>query len=403
MNARRCFSLLALSLALPMTANAATWTKSFAVEWFEPAFYYGAKEGSDAPGTDCPAGTNPDNDWRALLKTSYRTEADIDKILDPEAPLRARVGGIRGPNKENVYEMPWVVPDPQMVGVTGRIAYGFDLDGNTKTGFGGLNGERGIDNQYYRAAGCWMAWRGPPRQSHHAKYANDGMRDGVFTVVIVVSGEGKDPANDKDVTAAFYLSRDKLVKDANGGIAHDYSFRINPDPRFQSTIKARTKKGVIESVEPTTLTLRHMETAPMFPAQLVLHKAKLRIEPKPDGTALALLGGFRPIADYYKGWAAAGAIHELTTHVNMVGYWYALRKNADYAPDPKAAEATAISTAYHLTLVPAFVTEPNGQALVRTAQLYKGEIDATIGRPRAPMPVGVSPSTATTSAAGSAP
>lgn len=380
--------LLALSLALPCAVQAAPWTKAFAVEWFEPAFYYGGKEGVDAPGTDCPGGTNPENDWRKLLKTSYRTDADIEKILDPENPQRARMGGIRGPNKENVYEMPWVVPDPQMVGVTGELAYGFDLDGNPNTGFKGANGERGIDNQYYRAAGCWMAWRGPSRQSHHAKYTNDGMRDGVFTVVMVVSGAGKDPANDKDVTVAFYLSRDKLVKDANGGIAHDYSFRINPDPRFQSTIKARTRNGVVESVEQPTLTLRHMESAPMFPPQLVLHKAKVRIETKPDGAAVALLGGYRPIEDYYKGWAAAGAIHELTTHVNMVGYWYALRKNADYSPESKAQEQTAISTAYRMELVPAFVIEPDGRAPVVTAQLYKGEIDPSIGRMRAPAPAG---------------
>jgi hypothetical protein len=278
-----------------------------------------------------------------------------------------------------------------MVGVTGKVSYGFDLDGAAKTGFDGLNGEHGIDNQYYRAAGCWMAWRGPARQAHHSKYTNDGMRDGVFTVVMVVSGEGKDPANDQNVTVAFYLSRDKLVKDANGGIAHDYSFRINPDPRFQSTIKARTKKGVLESTEHPTLTLRHMETAPFFPAQLLLYKAKLRIETKPDGTASALVGGYRPIEDYYKGWAGAGAIHELTTHVNMVGYWYALKKNADYSPQPQG-ERTAISTAYRLTLVPAFVTEPDGKNEVLTAKLYKGEYDKSIGRPRAPLPVGNSAS-----------
>ena len=377
---------LLVSLFLPIATHAGAWSRSYAVEWFEPAFYYGAKEGADAPGTDCPGGTNPENDWRKLLKTSYRTDEEIEKILDPENPQRARMGGIRGPNKENVYEKPWVVPDPQMIGVTGKIAYGFDLDGNAKTGFDGVAGQHGIDNQYYRAAGCWMAWRGPARQSHHAKYTNDGMRDGVFTVVMVVSGDGKDPANDKDVTVAFYLSRDKLVKDANGGIAQDYSFRINPDPRFQSTIKARTKNGLLESIEQPTLTLRHMETAPFFPAQLLLHKAKLRIEQQPDGTALALLGGYRPIEDYYKGWAGAGAIHELTTHVNMVGYWYALRKNADYASDPKATNNDAISTAYRLTLVPAFVIEPDGHTAVQTAQLYKGEIDASIGRMRAPLP-----------------
>jgi hypothetical protein len=397
MKFRRIAPVLSMVLAVPSLAVAAGWTKSYAVEWYEPAFYYGAQAGEDNPGSDCPAGTNPENDWRSLLKTSYRSDADIDKILDPENPLRAKVGGIRGPNKENVYEKPWVVPDPHMVGVSGDLAYGFDLDDNGKTGFKGPNGERGIDNQYYRAAGCWMAWRGPARQSHHAKYVNDGMRDGVFTVVMLASGKGKDPANDADVTLAFYLSRDKLVKDANGGIARDYSFRINPDPRFQSVIKARTRNGVLESTERTDVTLHHMETAPFFPQQLLLHKAKVRIETQPDGTAQALLGGYRPIADYYKGWAASGAIHELTTHVNMVGYWYALKNNADYVEDPQSGERTAISTAYRLYLVPAFVTEPQGDAVVQTAKLYQGEIDPSIGRMRLPRSAEAAPAAATSS------
>jgi hypothetical protein len=377
---------LAAVVAIVSAPQAAlAWSRAYAVEWFEPAMYYGAAEGVDVPGTDCPAGTNPENDWRKLLRTSYRTDADIDVILDPENPQRAKVGGIRGPNKENVYEQPWVAPDPNMTGVTGTTAYGFDLDDDPATGFVSPDGTRGIDNQYYRAAGCWMAWRGPTRQAHHAKYVNDGMRDGVFTVVLVVSGRGRDPQNDPDVTVAFYLARDKLVKDANGSIAYDYSFRINPDPRFQGIIKARTRGGVVDSTERPELTLHHMETAPFFPQQLLLHKAKVRIESRPDGSALVWLGGYRPIADYYRGWAAAGAIHELTTHVNMVGYWYALKKNADFAPDPETGEFTAISTAYRMYAVPAFVIEPDGRTPVQIAKLYKGEIDPSVGAMRRPI------------------
>jgi hypothetical protein len=378
---RNVFSVTAIALQFaPVAAHA--WSKAYAVEWYEPAFYHGAKTGADLPGTDCPAGTNPDLDWRKLLKTSYRTDAEIEKILDPEKPLRAQLGGIRGPNKENVYEMPWVVPDPGMVGVTGKVAYGFDLDGNAKTGFANADGnskERGIDNQYYKAAGCWMAWRAPTRQSHHAKYVNDGMRDGVFTVVALVSGTGNDPANDNDVRVAFYLSKDKLVKDANGDIARDYSFRINPDPRFQSVIKARTVNGALSSTEQAELRLRHMETAPFFPAQLLLHDARLSMQFNTDGGAHALLGGYRSIDDYYKGWAAAGAIHELVTHVNMVGYWYALRNNADYPRNAPQDKRTAISTAYRLYMVPAFVVAPDGKTIVQQAQVFDGSIDRSIG------------------------
>ena len=39
------------------------WTKTYVVEWNEPAMYYGAKTGVIDPGTDCPNGTNPEVDW----------------------------------------------------------------------------------------------------------------------------------------------------------------------------------------------------------------------------------------------------------------------------------------------------------------------------------------------------
>lgn len=367
-----------LMTALP--AAHADWHKGFVVEWYELASYYGAESGEAEPGTDCPAGNNPELDWRKLLKTSYRTDADIDRILDPENPQRARVGGIRGPNKENVYEQPWVVPDPGMVGVTGDLAYGFDLDNNPETGFKGLNGERGIDNQYYRAAGCWKSWRGPTRMAPHSKYVNDGMRDGVFTVLVLVSGSGDDPANDDDVRVAFYLGKDKLVKDANGEVAPDYSFRVNPDPRFQSVVKARTVNNRLMSTEQGQVQLRHLEVANFYPPQLLLHEAKLSIDFNDKG-AVAMLGGYRSIDDYYRGWAASGAIHELVTHVNMVGYWYALRRHADYMPDENG-QNQAISTAYRLYLTPAFVIDPFGTSEVKLAQIIPGEEDPQIAERR---------------------
>jgi hypothetical protein len=246
------------------------------------------------------------------------------------------------------------------------------LDGNVRTGFIGADGTKGIDNQYYRTAGCWMAWRGPQRGSHHAKYVMDGMRDGAFTALMVVSGRGNDPDNDNDVTVGFYASKDKMVKDANGGIAPDYSFRVSADMRYQSVVKARTVKGVLENSGSAEIAMHDAETAPFFPQQLKLFKARMRFTKEADGKLTGLIGGYRNIDDYYRGWAAAGAIHELTTHVNLPAYWYALRRNADAMPDPETKQNTAISTAYQLYLIPAFVTAPNDENEVTIAQLFQG-------------------------------
>jgi len=378
-------AVAALMVLAPGAAHAA-WNKAYVAEWFEPAFYFGAADGEVTPGTDCPAGSNSDNDWSKLLKTSYRTDAEIKVILDPEASQKNRVGGIRGPNKEDVYKQPWSVPDPGMTEVSGMIAYGFDLDGNPSTGFTSPDGKvHGIDNAYYRTAGCWMAWRSPAKQSHHAKYVNDGMRDGGMSILVVVSGTGADPANDQDVTVGFYMSKDKMVKDANGAIAKDFSFRVDNDPRFQSVIRARTVGGVIESTVQSDLKMRDVETAGFFPPQLQLLHAKIRIAPQEDGKMLALLGGYRPIDDYWSGWAGSGVIHESTTHINLPGYWYALHRNADYKPDI-SGKNQAISTAYNMYLTPAFVSAPDAKTEVTVAQVFK-----TGAAPEAAKPVAMAP------------
>ena len=141
-----------------------------------------------------------------------------------------------------------------LVGVTGTIAEGVNLDGDAKTGFVSPTGAKGIDNNFYKAVGCWKTYRGPPRKSSGALQFNDSMREGSWTVVVVVAGgKGKDPMNDRDVTVGFYMSPDKLVKDGNGNIARDYTFRIKPDAKFEGIFSKGQdgSKGRIVSTQST--------------------------------------------------------------------------------------------------------------------------------------------------------
>ncbi|WP_068874791.1 MULTISPECIES: hypothetical protein [unclassified Phenylobacterium] len=71
---------------------------------------------------------------------------------------------------------------------------------------------------------------------------------------------------------------------------------------------------------------------------------------------------------------------ETYSGVQLPALWYALRRNADYSPSGPRGPKTHISFALRLDAVPAFVTTPDGRALVGRVESYVaraplGELD----------------------------
>lgn len=361
-----------ITLAAPCVAMAA-WTRTYVVEWNEPAMYYGAESGVIDPGTDCPDGTNPEIDWVQVLIDAGYTREEAEWLRNPANPTRSPVHGqnqlaFRGKNRANVYVDPSSTPDPGLVGVSGTLAEGIDLDGNDKTGFASPDGERGIDNNFYKALGCWKTYRGPQRLSSGALQFNDSMRNGAWTTVIVVAGQGDEPMNDEQVTVGFYVSDDKMVKDGNGNIARDYTFSIKPHARYEALFQARSENGVISSTKPTSGVLRE----PAYWPNLELERAQIKLTMKPDGSLTGYVGGYRPWQDVYKGWVnARGPVIEALTWVQLPGVYYALRRNADYSPSGAKGEKTHISYALRVDALPAFVMTPDATAQVAAVDSYK--------------------------------
>jgi hypothetical protein len=379
--ARIAACVLVVATAAPVVA--APWSRGYVVEYYEPAHYYGSKNPArDQPGSDCPRGVNPENDWPTLLTTPYRTREEAIALLDPErvdertrGPNGYSLYFNRGPNRENVFDNPTVLPDPGMIEVEGAIAYGFNLDGDENTGFVSPTGEKGVDNAFYKASGCILRFRGPPREIGTAKNSNDSMHDGAFSIVMVLSGE-RDPLNDDDATLGIYVSKDDMVKDANGAIAYDYSFRVDPKRTLQSIMPVRIRNGVIENKKAETVTMRDFYAPAFFPEELVLEQAQLRFEIKPDGSLYGHLGGYRDWREHFRGAAgngraAAGAIHEIVGWMNLPAWWYSLRRNADGMPDPETGEMRGISSVYAITAIPAFVISPDGREPIKTARLIE--------------------------------
>jgi hypothetical protein len=364
----------------------AEWTRSYVVDWYEPASYYGAKSGVLDPGTDCPKGSNPEIDWvQVLIKAGY-TEAEAKWLRNPENPSRSPVHGqnqmaFRGRNRENVYLYPETYPDPGLTGVTGDLTEGFNLDGNEKTGYPSPTGEKGVDNNFYRALGCTKSYRGPPRLSATALSTNDSMHNGAWTVVIVVHGAGKDPMNDSKVDVGFYMSSDKLVKDGNGNIAHDYSFRIKP-AKLEGFFKAKTTNGVITSkgAAPEIWT-----RDPGGARDLQLLHAQLKLEMKPDGSLAGYVGGYRPWMPVYTALVnARGPVVEVLGWIEIPAIYYALKKNADYSPTGPKGEKTHISYAMRVNAIPAYVLTPDAATQVASVASYKENANPDDEKPQKP-------------------
>jgi hypothetical protein len=368
----------ALIIAIPICTTAqqrsgsTNWTKTYVIEWNEPAMYYGAKTGVIDPGTDCPNGTNPEIDWIKVLVDAGYTLEEAKWLRNPANPTRSPVHGqnqmaFRGKGRANVYVNPTSTPDPGLVGVSGTLGEGINLDGDEQTGFTSPTGEKGIDNNFYKTLGCWKTYRGPSRLSSGALQFNDSMRNGAWTTVIVVSGEGADPMNDDHVKVGFYTSNDKMVKDGNGNIARDYTFRIVPHAKYEGIFQARTVKGRIISTAPADVVFRD----PGYARDLELLRARVNLEIKPDGTLTGFVGGYRPWETIYKGWVnARGTVIEVLTWVQLPGVYYALRRNADFSPTGPGGEKTHISFALRVDALPAFVMVPDASKEVASVESY---------------------------------
>ena len=110
------------SAAAQQPSHPAKWSKTYVVEWNEPAMYYGAKTGVTDPGTDCPNGTNPSPDWVKVLVDAGYTLEEAKWLRNPANPTRSPVHGqnqmaFRGKDRANVYVNPTSTPDPGLQGV----------------------------------------------------------------------------------------------------------------------------------------------------------------------------------------------------------------------------------------------------------------------------------------------
>jgi len=378
-----CVATIALTGMAAEPVAAAPWVKGFVVGQYEYAFHYGGRadftRGAEIePGVDCPHGNtihfaNDTQTKIAVARQKFRSQQEIDWIAKPpgldnvRAPVltrfhiwnralayRAYKRGIE------TYVNPWAADDPGQPQVTGKIGDGFNLDGKIKKAdFVSPDGEKGIDNNLYRAWGCDAPWRGNGNATLDLR-ANDKMQDGLYTMVIRVSGN-QDPMNDSDATVEIGYSPDKIVKDARGGIAVDYSYRILKSAQY-TKLKATIKNGVVMTEQVEHL---HSPRIAWFYDQTGdtnFSKGMIKLKIAPDGlSGTGLIGGYRNWRELYteNTFAQDGGQQGIREHEDHVSLYYALRRNADGMYNEKTGVYDGISSVYRIKMASAYVVDPD--------------------------------------------
>ena len=378
-----CAMATAMASGTTLPVAAAPWVRGFVIGAHEYAFRYGgrsdfSRNGEIEPGVDCPHGAtlhfaNPDQTKKAVAAQPWRLKQEAEYVARPpgidqvRSPLGTRFGiwvralAYRGYKRGiETYVNPWAAGDPGQPQVNSRIGDGFNLDGKVKANdFVSPDGEKGIDNNLYRAWGCDAPWRGNGNATLDMR-ANDKMQDGLYTMVIRVSGN-LDPMNDSDATVEIGYSPDRIIKDARGSVSVDYSYRILKSAQY-TRMKAKIKDGVVETEQVEHL---HSPRIAWFYDQTGdtnFTKGKIRLNIAADGrSATGLIGGYRNWRDLYaeNTFAQDGGQQGVREHEDHVALYYALRRNADGMFNPQTGKYDGISSAYRIKAASAFVVDPD--------------------------------------------
>jgi len=349
-------ALACAGIFVPAWGDAAT--RSFVVSYFYPADYYAADT--------CPEGLNPLPDvfFKRDLALLGLPQTEVDRMFDTDynnqnvqnkTPWVAVVA-TRGNGRDNVYTHPTTVPDAHLRPAVGRYAYGFNLDGLGAASPHSYEDPEthavGVNNQLFHAIGCIQVYKGypPPQPPLEPEYRWDASR-GVMGAWLI-SIEAADFGKDGPVTVRLETSVDPVTtQDAAAHVRADMTYRVAPHPAAINILAGELKDGVI-TTEPTEI--RMVCDAYIQPVY-EFRKARLRLKIKPDGTVEGVLGGYAPWYPIYWSHAKVGYIDERGFGIDAPALYYALRRDADADPDPTTHENTAISAAYMIEAVPAFV------------------------------------------------
>lgn len=339
---------------------------AFVVESFAPPYYHGAD--------DCPEG--PATALRDNFTASLSL-ADRERLLRPENSAQfqqAYRDYARGPDGGDICTNFDRFQRAAGRTVQGSIGPGLDLDGGgddadgakgcAQRDFTSPSGERGIDNQTWRALGCFKIFRGTAaRPPDTGAQFGLSLANGENAQVIVLRGIDS-LVQDDHVEVIYGNTRERAIVGPNRRFLHGATYAMGATPGGPNRFKGHIVDGVLEATTPL-LRLRNVwnlgrgivgEDLRGARGEMRFSRARLRLHFLPNGSVKGMVGGFQPVEQAIFVPSVGGLGAAVTADFDCPVLYATLKKMADGDRDPRDGTCRSISAAYEIEAVPAFVT-----------------------------------------------
>jgi hypothetical protein len=292
---------------------------------------------------------NPDHAKELVFGKPSLNERGNVVCLDPDGPLK-----------------PELRPPFKVVQGNGP-AFGINLDGRVSPkNFQSLDGKPGVENEFYRVMGCTAGFR-PGGILPEGGYGSE-MSNGSWTFAFEID-DAENLENDDDVTVLMFSSQDPAPFTSERVPIPNRSLSITNDRRYWSRAKGKIVNGVLKT-EPTDVRFlisatKGRENSPDAVKQngrdVLLRGGRLELNLRLDGTAEGALAGYNDLATFehsfinYGGSMTGASGSSFVERYSCPSLKRALLDHADGYPDPNTGKFTAISAAFHIKAVPAFI------------------------------------------------
>lgn len=268
--------------------------------------------------------------------------------------------------------------------VQGTVGRGLNLDGKVDANdyVSPDTGEKGIDNQIFRAVGCTFNYRDGQTSTLTPQW-----RRATYNIFVIELTDVDSLQTDDDVTVTTYRGNDRLITDATGneylpGGTQTLDKRWGK--RYIQSFKGKIKDGVLTTEAKDLIMPAASVYAPRDGAPDIIYKDMRFQLNVTDTQANGFMGGYADVWTwYYHSHKTRDSRHQAYGGTAGPTLYRALMKNADAYPDANG-QNTAISTALDVKFVHVFVKHPDAQVagVVTRGETQAAEAAATDARTR---------------------